>query len=32
MPQWNRSIIVWRLNDISPFLFLKADWHGPRRI
>ena len=29
MPQWNRSIVVWRLaNDISPFLFREADWHG----
>src|SRR5438552_19043473 len=33
MPQWNRSIVVWRLaNNISPVLFRKADWHGPRRI
>ena len=29
MPQWNMGIVVWRLaNDISPFLFRKADWHG----
>ena len=29
MPQWNRSIVVWRLaNNISPFLFREADWHG----
>ena len=29
MPQWNRSIVVWRLaNNISPVLFRKADWHG----
>ena len=26
---WRRSIFVWRLaNDISLFLFRKADWHG----
>ena len=32
-PRWNRSIAVWRLtNDISPFLFRKADWHGLRTI
>src|SRR5262245_44666797 len=32
-PRWNRSIVVWRLaNDVSPFLFRKADWHGLRRI
>ena len=32
-PHWNRSIAVWRLaNNISPFLFRKADWHGLRRI
>ena len=30
--RWNR-IAVWRLaNNISPFLFRKADWHGFRRI
>jgi hypothetical protein len=29
----NRSIAVLRLaNNISPFLFRKADWHGLRRI
>ena len=33
MPQWNRSIVVWRLaNNISPFLFRKADWHVLRTI
>ena len=32
-PCWNRSIAVLRLaNNISPFLFRKADWHGLRRI
>ena len=32
-PPWNRSIAVWRLaNNISPFLFRKADWHGLRTI
>ena len=32
-PRWNRSIAVWRLaNNISPFLFRKADWHGLKRI
>ena len=32
-PYWNRSIVVWRLaNNISPFLFRKANWHGLRRI
>src|SRR5262245_44299745 len=31
--QWNKSIFVLRLaNDLSPFLFRKADWHGLRRI
>jgi hypothetical protein len=29
----NRSIAVWRLaNNVSPFLFRKADWHGLRTI
>ena len=32
-PRWNRSIAVWRLaNNVSPFLFRKADWHGLRTI
>ena len=32
-PRWNTSIAVWRLaNNISPFLFRKADWHGLRTI
>src|SRR6476619_3630969 len=31
--RWNKSIAVWRLaNNISPFLFRKADWHGLRTI
>jgi hypothetical protein len=31
--QWNRSVFVWCLaNNISPFLFREADWHGLRRI
>jgi hypothetical protein len=29
----NGSIAVWRLaNNVSPFLFRKADWHGLRTI
>ena len=32
-PRGNRSIAVWRLaNNVSPFLFRKADWHGLRTI
>ena len=32
-PRCNRSIAVLRLaNNVSPFLFRKADWHGLRTI
>ena len=32
-PCCNRCIAVWRLaNNVSPFLFRKADWHGLRTI
>jgi hypothetical protein len=32
-PHWNRSIAALILaNNVSPFLFREADWHGLRRI